>query len=169
MVAGLWPEIEQGSPPAVTAAIRVSERRARLLGLDAPVVTKSELTGEFSVTAEKLAAERELFGKLDVQQLEELAAESQALVDKAMAMVKANANALTPDPMAARLAPVEHGAPVPKDAGANVARSGDRDRGLNRDDAISRPTPVRVSPSPAAAIDDVVMGEPAETVYRRYG
>jgi hypothetical protein len=54
------------------------------------VVTKSELTGSLSVYAERLATERELFGKLDVQQLEELAAESQALVDRAMAMVKAN-------------------------------------------------------------------------------
>ena len=38
----------------------------------------------------RLAAERELFSQLDIQQLEELAAESQALVDRAMAMVKAN-------------------------------------------------------------------------------
>ncbi len=45
---------------------------------------------EFS---ERLESERELFAKLDVKQLAELAAESQALVDKAM--VKANANALT--------------------------------------------------------------------------
>ena len=48
MTAGLWPQIRAGSPPAVTAAIRVSERRARLLGLDEPVVTKSELTGSLS-------------------------------------------------------------------------------------------------------------------------
>jgi hypothetical protein len=50
------------------------------------VVTKSELTGSLGVYAEKLAAERELYGKLSLEQLEELAAESQALVDKAMAM-----------------------------------------------------------------------------------
>jgi hypothetical protein len=70
MVASLWPQIEDGSPPAVAAAIRVSERRARPLGLDAPVVTKRELTRALSVTAERLAAE--LFYKLDVQQLEVL-------------------------------------------------------------------------------------------------
>jgi hypothetical protein len=67
--------------------VRVSERRSRLLGLGAPVITKSELSGSLGVYAERLAAERELFSQLDVQQLEELAAESQALVDKAMAMV----------------------------------------------------------------------------------
>ena len=90
MVAGLWPQIQKGSPPAVTAAIRVSERRARLLGLDEPVVTKSEFTGSVGVYAERLAAERELFSKLSVEQLEELAAESQRLVDRAAAMVQAN-------------------------------------------------------------------------------
>jgi hypothetical protein len=68
----------------------VSERRSRLLGLDAPVVTKSEHTGSLGVYPERLAAERELFVQLDVKQLEQLAAESQALVDKAMAMVQAN-------------------------------------------------------------------------------
>ena len=46
---------------------------------------------EFS---ERLAADRELFGQLSIEQLEVLAEESQRLVDKAMMMVKANA--LTP-------------------------------------------------------------------------
>lgn len=53
------------------------------------MVTKSELTGSLDVYAERLAADRELFEQLDLKQLEELAAESQALVDKAMAMVAA--------------------------------------------------------------------------------
>ena len=35
MLAGLWPAIEQGDTQAVNAGIRVSERGARLLGLDA--------------------------------------------------------------------------------------------------------------------------------------
>ena len=43
------------------------------------------------VYAEKLAAERELFTRLDISELEELARESEALVAKAMAMVRANA------------------------------------------------------------------------------
>ena len=37
----------------------------------------------------RLAAERELFAQLDIAQLEELAAESQALVDRAAAVVRA--------------------------------------------------------------------------------
>jgi DNA-binding CsgD family transcriptional regulator len=164
MVAGLWPQIEKGSPPAVTAAIRVSERRARLLGLDAPVVTKNELTGALSVTAEKLAAERELFGKLDIQQMEELAAESQALVDKALAMVKANA--MAPDTATALRLAVEHdrGSDVrrPEYTGADVARSSDGNCPFDpdRDQARRVPVLVAVSPSPAGRVDDVVAGKP---------
>ena len=75
MTSGLWPHIQEGSAAAVSAGVRVSERRSRLLGIDAAVVTKSELTGSVGVYAEKLAAERELFGKLALEQLEELAAE----------------------------------------------------------------------------------------------
>jgi hypothetical protein len=95
MTSGLWPRIQVGSAAAVSAGVRICERRSRLLGLDAPVVTKSELTGSLGVYAEKLAAERELFGQLDITQLEELAAESEALVAKAKAMLSANARALT--------------------------------------------------------------------------
>ena len=40
MTAGLWPQVQKGSPPAVTAAVRVSERRSRLLGLDEPTATR---------------------------------------------------------------------------------------------------------------------------------
>jgi hypothetical protein len=124
MTAGLSAPIRAGSPPAVTAAVRVSERRARLLGLDAPVVTKNELTDALSMNAEKIAAERELFHKLDVQQWEVLAAESQALLDKAMAMV--NANAGTGAASAPRVL-AEHGmssdALGPKYFGTDVARS----------------------------------------------
>jgi hypothetical protein len=60
--------------------------------LDPPVITKSELTGSVGVYAEKLDQERELFRQLPIKQLEILAAESQALVDRATAMVKANAS-----------------------------------------------------------------------------
>ena len=76
--------IQKGSPPAATTTVRVSERRARLLGLDEPTATRTELSGRLSVAAKRFAAERELFLKLDVGQLEALAAESQALVDKAL-------------------------------------------------------------------------------------
>ena len=88
MTSGLWPSIQDGSAAAVSAGVRVSERRSRLLGLDAPVVTKGELTGSLGVYPERLAAERALFARLDVAQLEELAAASQALVDRAMAMAR---------------------------------------------------------------------------------
>ena len=42
------------------------------------------------VYPEKLAAERELFTRLDISELEELAAQSQALVDRAIAMARAH-------------------------------------------------------------------------------
>ena len=57
--------------------------------------------------SQKLEKERELFNRLSVEQLEELAAESQALVAKAMAMVRANA--LTPGAATAPRALVDVG------------------------------------------------------------
>jgi hypothetical protein len=107
MTAGLWSQIQAGSPPAVTAAIRVSEPRSPLLGLDVPVLTRSELSDSPGVYSDRLAADRELFIQLAVQQLEVLAAESQALVDKAMAMVRANG--LKAVPATSRPAPVDCG------------------------------------------------------------
>ncbi len=40
----LWPKVENGDEKAVNAALRVMERRAKLLGLDAP--TKQDITSE---------------------------------------------------------------------------------------------------------------------------
>ena len=65
-----------------------------------------QMTGNIEFS-ERLEAERELFAKLDVKQLEELAAESQALVNKAMAMVRANAP--TPGGVTAPHAPADGG------------------------------------------------------------
>ena len=65
-----------------------------------------QMTGSIEFS-ERLAAERELFAKLDVKQLDILAAESQALVDKAMMMLKANA--LTPGAATAPRALVDGG------------------------------------------------------------
>ena len=90
MTTGLWPHIEAGNAPAVTAGVRVAERRSRLLGLDAPVATKTEFTGSLGVHAEKLEAERQALRELTLPQLEELAAQSQALIDKAIAMATEN-------------------------------------------------------------------------------
>ena len=57
--------------------------------------------------SERLEAERELFGKLSPEQLEELATESQSLVNKAMMMVKENA--LTSGAATAPRAPIDGG------------------------------------------------------------
>jgi hypothetical protein len=43
MLAALWPAVEAGDTSSISTALRVAERRARLLGLDAPV--KQEVTG----------------------------------------------------------------------------------------------------------------------------
>ena len=149
----------------MTAAVRVAERRARLLGLDEPVVTKNEVTAALSVTAQKYAAERELFLKLDVHELEELAAESQALVDKAFAMARAHGVKL--DAATARCAPVERGdgrdTSGPKTIGADAAPAGDGDRALDQDCGTGSVVPVSVSPSPAAAGEGGVTGEVAES------
>ena len=56
---------------------------------------------------QKLEQERELFSRLSIEQMEELAAESQALVDKAMAMVRANG--VTRDTAISPRAPVDGG------------------------------------------------------------
>lgn len=47
MILGLWPGVRRGDPKAVMAAVRVSERRARLIGLDAP--KQVELSGGVEV------------------------------------------------------------------------------------------------------------------------
>ena len=112
---------------------------------------------------QKLEEERELFSRLSIQQMEEIAAESQALVDKVLAMAKANA--LTPDVVASRRTAVEdgesNGAPDPTCTGTDVDRSGEGDAPLNRDHGKARrtPTPIGVSQSPAARVADVVAGE----------
>ncbi len=43
LLAAVWPAAVAGDLPSVAMALRVAERRARLLGLDAPV--RQELTG----------------------------------------------------------------------------------------------------------------------------
>jgi hypothetical protein len=96
--------------------------------------------------------------------MEEIAAASQALVDRVMAMAKANA--LAPDVVASRHASVEdgesNGAPKPTCTGTDVDCSGEGDAPLNRDrgTALRTPTPVGVSQSPAACVADVATGEP---------
>ncbi len=43
MLMAIWPAATGGDPAAISVALRISERRSWLLGLDAP--TRSELTG----------------------------------------------------------------------------------------------------------------------------
>ena len=72
--------------------------------------------------SQKLDQERELFRKLSIEQLEELAAESQALVNKAMMMVKENA--LTSGAGTTPRAPVDggesNGEPAEQSPGTDV-------------------------------------------------
>ena len=94
---------------------------------------------------QKLEEERELFSRLSLQQMEEIAAESQALVDRVMAMAKANA--VTPDDVASRRASVEDSessdAPNPTCTGTDVDRSGEGDAALNRDRGTAGKTAMR--------------------------
>lgn len=47
MFKGLWPSASKGNPQAVEKALRVMERRAKLLGIDAPTkVANTDPTGE---------------------------------------------------------------------------------------------------------------------------
>ena len=60
MTVGLWPGIQAGNAATVGAGVRVSERRAKLFGLDEPTATKTEISGSLSVDAEiRLKAEVE--------------------------------------------------------------------------------------------------------------
>jgi hypothetical protein len=127
----------------------------------APVVGKPAervlLSADVSMS-QKLDQERELFFNLDIQQLEALAAESQALVDRAMEMAKANA--LRAGAATARRAPVEKGdgsdARDSKYIGTDVARSGDGNRPFNADRVVA------ALPSTAVGVEDVAKGGPAE-------
>jgi hypothetical protein len=90
MTAGLWPKVRAGSPSHVTAAVRVSERRARLLGLDEPTATRTELSGSLSVTAQtQLKAQAEELQRwLTFEELRDLAEKSDKLFADAIALVK---------------------------------------------------------------------------------
>jgi len=95
MTSGLWPHVRAGSPPAVTAAVKVSERRARLLGLDAPVASRTEVSGSLSVDAQaRYKAEAEELRCLDLDELEELADKSQKMIDDAIGRSRARRNGM---------------------------------------------------------------------------
>jgi len=150
MNAGLWPQIRTGSPPAVTAGVRICERRSRLLGLDAPTTSKTEVTASRSVTDAQLKAQAQELSYLDIDELEELARASEQLITDALARVRARRLGMSvavpalPTPAdAATVTPSE--SPVVGEtragdgeslAGASVCKSGDAET-PTEDDADS--------------------------------
>jgi hypothetical protein len=60
IVEAAWPWIESGSATHMAAAIRAMERRAKLLGLDAPTKHESAVTVDVRHAAERAAARLDL-------------------------------------------------------------------------------------------------------------
>jgi hypothetical protein len=128
MVAGFWPKVVGGNPPAVLAAVRVSERRSRLLGLDEPTATRTEISGSLSVDAQtriKTQVE-ELRDWLSFEELRELGEKSEKLFADARALVMTRRTpiliAVSPSP-AARVA---DGEPTEQSTATSVTDQGDR-------------------------------------------
>lgn len=78
MLAGLWPKATTGDTWAVDRVLKIMERRANLLGLDAPV--KREISGSIEMRgyAERVAAELGLEPAEVVAQAERIIAEAAA-------------------------------------------------------------------------------------------
>jgi hypothetical protein len=89
MTEGLWPQILKGSPPAVSAGVRVSERRSRLVGLDAPTTSKTEVTASAVVMDPRLAEFKAAMNVLDLSELEEVQRESDRMIDEVLARARA--------------------------------------------------------------------------------
>jgi hypothetical protein len=58
MMAAVWPQAEAGDVNAIAAAVKLMQRRARLLGLDAPARSEEERTLNIKVTVEDVVASR---------------------------------------------------------------------------------------------------------------
>jgi hypothetical protein len=112
---------------------------------------------------QRLDREVELFSRLSVEQMEEIAVESQALVDRLIALT--SANALTLDVLAPTSASVDEG--EPSDASQRTSDDADRvdDRdGLlsrNRVNALKAPIPVDVSQHLPEGIDEAARRAPS--------
>lgn len=76
MLLGVWPRARSGDDAAIATVLRLMERRARLLGLDAP--QKRELTGsiELRTYAERVAADLGLEPAEVIAQAERIIAEA---------------------------------------------------------------------------------------------
>ena len=125
MTAGLWPQVQKGSPPAVTAAVRVSERRSRLLGLDEPTATRTEISGSLSVDAEaRIKAQvEELRDWLSFEELKELGLKTDKLFTDALGLAKARRTQMTIDvspSLAASVADVVPGEPAEQSTPADT-------------------------------------------------
>ena len=109
MTSGMWPQVQKGSPPAVTAAVRVSERRSRLLGLDEPTATRTEISGWLSVDAEaRIKAQvEELRDWLSFDELVALGAASDKLFTDALGLAKARRTQMTIDVSSSPVASVD--------------------------------------------------------------
>ena len=89
----------------MSAAIRVSERRSRLLGLDEPTATKTEISDSLSVDAgRRLKAETEELERwLTFEELRALGEKSERLFADARALAQARRTpmlvALSPSPV----------------------------------------------------------------------
>ncbi|MGA7121197.1 MAG: hypothetical protein WBY94_13920 [Polyangiaceae bacterium] len=62
MLAGMWPKAVAGDPKAVAAAVKIMDRRAKYLGIDAPV--RTELTGKDGGPIETKSGYDDLLTKL---------------------------------------------------------------------------------------------------------
>ncbi|WP_298209430.1 hypothetical protein [Ferrimicrobium sp.] len=60
MLRHLWPRIERGEPRAIEVGVRILERQAKLLGLDAPAVKQVEVITKEAIEAAILDLEREI-------------------------------------------------------------------------------------------------------------
>jgi len=80
MTEGLWKDVKNGSAKAVLAAVRVSERRSRLLGLDA--ATKNEFSGSINLRSdlEKRQELKAILHFVDDEDLQIINAKQEALV-----------------------------------------------------------------------------------------
>jgi hypothetical protein len=84
-----------------------------------------DVNATVDVTA-RLEEEKRIFATLDIRELEELAAESQRLVDRALALSRARVGTLTPQDVVA-------GEDLPKDSAETLAKEAGSDKGYSVD------------------------------------
>ncbi len=78
MLKSIWPFVLRGSPRHVEMALRVMDRRASYMGLDAPKQVEDNRTVTIAIMAEQIASETGL-------NKDEILAEAQAIITKSIA------------------------------------------------------------------------------------